>query len=188
MAEPVQETDWDRQIRVVPASTASAASLVSMLERCSTRTRRLRFGGLVDQWPPRYLAEVGANTDVHLGVVAVVGTQTVGIASAVAISAQERELAVVVEDSWQRRGVGTAMCTVLMEQATRSGCDLFHFQTHKTNRPALMLLRRLAAQVGGQLATRGLDVDGFSGVFVVPWPVRSASTSAAGRSATLHPC
>lgn len=180
MAEPVQATDWSQSVRVVPAAAASAASLVSLLERCSSCTRRLRFGGPVDQWPRRYLHEVRANTEVHLGVVAVVAGQAVGIASAAAISSYERELAVMVEDSWQRRGVGTAMCTVLVDQAIQSGCRLFHFQTDLTNRPAGKLLRLLAARVGGQLGTRGLGVDGLRGVLVVERPVRSVSTFAAG--------
>lgn len=50
------------------------------------------------------------------------------------------DVAVTVADSWQRRGVGTALLRVLVEHARREGIARLHATTFADNRAALRLL------------------------------------------------
>jgi GNAT superfamily N-acetyltransferase len=92
--------------------------LTEMFDRCSVDTVVHRFFGLVRQFPRRYLDEVLAGApERHDAVVAraadgaVIGLGSVGSGDGVA------ELGVLVEDAWQRQGVGTALVDALIARA-----------------------------------------------------------------------
>jgi GNAT superfamily N-acetyltransferase len=68
---------------------------------------------------------------------AVVGEEIVGHAMYVRLGSGEAELAVVVEDAWQSRGIGRLLLTELALKARSRGIDLFTGPVLGENRRAL---------------------------------------------------
>lgn len=64
------------------------------------------------------------------------------------------ELAVTVDDRWQRRGVGTALCRRLLDRAREEGVERLEATTRADNRGCQALLRRLGFRHRGTV--RGL--------------------------------
>jgi GNAT superfamily N-acetyltransferase len=96
--------------------------LEEMFDRCSIDTVVRRFFGLVRRLPPRYLDDVLAGRpERHDAVVARTSDgQVVGLAS-VGTGGGLPELGVLVEDAWQRRGLGTALVDALLRRARERG-------------------------------------------------------------------
>ncbi|MFD0331455.1 GNAT family N-acetyltransferase [Streptacidiphilus monticola] len=61
----------------------------------------------------------------HDALVARAGSAVVGLASLVAEGDDAGELGVLVADAWQRRGVGRALTTALLERARDRGLKRF---------------------------------------------------------------
>ena len=78
-------------------------------------------------------------------VAAVVGGEVVGVAQYTrAPGKKQAELAVVVEDGWQRQGLGTRLIAALSDRAVAEGIDSFAVDIQGDNFGALKLLRRIA--------------------------------------------
>lgn len=92
-----------------PARPGDAEALARMMSRCSLATRHQRFHGVVTDIPPAYLRS--CLTGEHETRVAQVGTDVVGFASVGPVFEEPdvHEVAVLVEDRWQRRGVGRSL-------------------------------------------------------------------------------
>ena len=67
------------------------------------------------------------------------------------------EVAIVVADHWQRRGVGSVMTELLAEEARRLGIRRFTATTASDNLPAHRLLRKLTSQLEHRHAGSGVD-------------------------------
>jgi GNAT superfamily N-acetyltransferase len=106
-------------IRQVAAGDRTA--LAEMLARCSDQTRERRFHKYVRCFPEPYLAEALAGPAAHFSLLAQAGQAVVALASCVATSCGSAELAVLVEDSWQRRGIGARLLSLLVAHADQSG-------------------------------------------------------------------
>jgi len=96
-------------IRAVEPTDAEA--LARMMSRCSPRTRYLRFHGVVTEIPPAYLRRCLSGE--HTALVAEVDAEIVGLAS-IGPVVEEPEMAVIVEDGWQGRGVGRELVAALV--------------------------------------------------------------------------
>jgi GNAT superfamily N-acetyltransferase len=109
-------------------------ALVRMLARCSGETRYRRFHGPVRVFPERYLTEALAGSPVHFALVASVPSaeaasaaageatgDVVALASCRAVAEGVAELGLLVEDGWQRRGIGGRLLGELADFAARSG-------------------------------------------------------------------
>jgi GNAT superfamily N-acetyltransferase len=107
--------------------TASDGPLVAALHaRCSPQTRRSRFLSPAPQLAPGQLAGLlGGEDGVSRAVLAVTadGGSAVGLATVERPVGACAELAVLVEDAWQRRGLGTALLRRAVEIATVEGAD-----------------------------------------------------------------
>ena len=90
-----------------------------MLGRCSSMTLYHRFHGITDG--VAYARHVLANADGHDSYLAWSEDRCVGVGS-LHVGEDQAEIGVLVEDSWQRRGVGTALLAALVGRARR--CDL----------------------------------------------------------------
>jgi GNAT superfamily N-acetyltransferase len=106
-------------IRQVAAGDRPA--LAEMLARCSDQTRERRFHKYVRCFPEPYLAEALAGRAAHFSLLAQAGQAVVALASCVATGRGSAELAVLVEDSWQRLGVGARLLSLLVAHADQSG-------------------------------------------------------------------
>jgi GNAT superfamily N-acetyltransferase len=99
-------------IRVAGPDDADA--LARMLARCSPRTRYERFHGVVTEFPPAYLHR--CLTGEHTAVVATEGTELVALASMGGVfeAPDVREIAVIVEDRWQGKGLGRELVATIL--------------------------------------------------------------------------
>ncbi len=111
-----------------PATVADAAAVVDMHDRCSHETRAQRYHVPMPRLTPRtarHLCVPPGGTSV----VACVGDAVVGMATVApwddlsGPDAIVMELAVLVEDGWHRRGVGSALLTQVVAAARASGAD-----------------------------------------------------------------
>jgi len=154
-------SECDGRARFVPSGSTvgwtiarvdqeDAKALRRMLARCSAETVRLRFhqalatvseevvGRLVGAWPPPWRGHA---------LVALIEGEIVGHAMCVAEEPQdvEGEVAVVVEDAWQRRGIAKALVARLVVEAAKLGIGEFRCEILPENRAAFVLARRLPA-------------------------------------------
>jgi GNAT superfamily N-acetyltransferase len=92
-------------------------ALARMMSRCSPMTRYERFHGVVTEIPPAYLR--CCLTGEHLALVAEEDGEIVALASVgpVVEAPDVSEVAVIVEDGWQSRGVGRALVAALVAKA-----------------------------------------------------------------------
>jgi GNAT superfamily N-acetyltransferase len=99
-------------------------------------------------------------------LVALVAGEIVGVARYVRKPGQDAaDLAVVVADAWQRRGIATLLLKALGDQALAAGIESFSVLMQADNRPVLALLRRLQPDLQLSLS------DGvYEGRLNLPWP------------------
>jgi GNAT superfamily N-acetyltransferase len=108
-------------LRVGPLMPENMRAVGEMTARCSRETIYHRFHGFIDL--PTYLGTLLISE--QKSVLAWWGGCCVGLAS-VGPSPHGQDLAVLVEDTWQRRGVGVAMLEALLDLARGQGSDLLH--------------------------------------------------------------
>ncbi|WP_225845153.1 GNAT family N-acetyltransferase [Streptomyces sp. HPF1205] len=118
---------------VEPAGPRDRAGLEALFASCSPETVRLRFFGLPRAFPRPYVDDaLAGRPDLHDAVVGHRGDRSrpVGLAGLVARPHEEgdgsgghrvAELAVLVADDWQRRGLGGAMTGTLLTRARDRG-------------------------------------------------------------------
>jgi GNAT superfamily N-acetyltransferase len=87
------------------------AALARMMGRCSPRTRYERFHGVVTDIPPAYLR--CCLSGEHVALVVEEDGEIVALASIEPAFREAPEMAVIVEDGWQGRGVGRALVAAL---------------------------------------------------------------------------
>ena len=108
-------------VRIRPATAADRPALTEMLARWSESTRVKRFLTPLRSFPERYLTEALAGHGDHLALVAATPTAVVALASCRATAGATADLAVLVEDAWQRQGIGTCLLNGLLDHADRNG-------------------------------------------------------------------
>jgi N-acetylglutamate synthase-like GNAT family acetyltransferase len=91
--------------------------VLSLLRRCSTRTLYRRFHGVTDG--SAWAAELVRKPDDET-VAAWMGSSCIGLAT-LTTGDPRPDLGVLVEDAWQRRGVGTALVSLVVANAHASG-------------------------------------------------------------------
>ena len=130
-----------------PAAPADAERLRRMFYRLSPGTRQRWFfvPAPCSPWWAAYLARL-AEVDGRnqWAVVAAVGDEVVGIARYDRLQAgDEAELAILIEDTWQARGLGRRLLARLIAEAGRRRIGAFTATVLGDNRPALRLLAAL---------------------------------------------
>jgi hypothetical protein len=92
-------------------------ALIRMHQRCSLATRYSRWLAPSSIFPKSYLRSLLACGPEHIAIAAVCSgraSRIVGLASAAASSDGCREIGVLIEDQYQRLGIGSAMLCGLM--------------------------------------------------------------------------
>ena len=133
------------------AAAGDRAALEAMFQRCTPQTIYRRFHGQVKAFPAAYLAEALAGVPAHFALVACDGPRVVALAScrladpadagaagafgtaaAGAIEAPGgggvAELGILIEDGWQRRGLGRELLARLVAHADSLGLPELHAQ------------------------------------------------------------
>jgi acetyltransferase len=134
-------------VRVRPIRPDDEKRLVSLFERLSPRTVYQRFFTTYRRLPSawyRDFANVDYRTRMALVAEDLDGVRLHGVARwEPTASPDAAEIAVVVEDEWQRRGVGTTLLEHLFAAARRRGITRVHADVLAENEGMLRLLRRL---------------------------------------------
>jgi len=130
------------------AAAGDRPALERMLARCTGQTRYRRFHGPVSVFPERYLTEALSGSPVHFALVAcldedgeVDGT-VVALASCRAVDEGVAELGILVEDEWQRRGVGDHLLGEIVAHAASTGLRALRAQVLAEQPWIVGLLRR----------------------------------------------
>jgi GNAT superfamily N-acetyltransferase len=151
-------------ITIRPIAPQDKLAIVSGFEKLSPESRYRRFFSPLDRLSDRdlaYLTEVDHHDHEALIAHNEEG-EPLGVARYVR-GADERkaEVAVVVIDEWQGRGVATALLTRLVERARAEGIDVFTATILADNRDAIGLMRQLGDPhtVGTPSSTIDLEMD-----------------------------
>lgn len=114
------------------ATAADVEPLDRMLDRCTVRTRTLRFNVPVRSLPRDYVSRIAQPARGAAHWVAEIDGALVALASV-----SDAEIGVLVEDAWQRRGLGTRVLGCAVAEAAQRGDVAF------ANPHALRILSRL---------------------------------------------
>jgi GNAT superfamily N-acetyltransferase len=100
-----------------PLRADDGAALAAMLARCSATTRYQRFHGVVAEFPPGYLRR--CLTGEHAAMVVAEDDEVVAMASVGPVfdDPAVHEVAAIVEDRWQSKGIGRELVTALLAHA-----------------------------------------------------------------------
>jgi GNAT superfamily N-acetyltransferase len=139
------------------ANAADRGALRAFLDRLSPSTINTRYltpattlAGELGERELRRLIE--RDLDEHLVVVAVDGAEIRGVGEFVTANAQDAELALVVEDAFQHRGIGRCLFGILEQLALERGVSAFTAEVAYSNARMRSLLaatgRRLQTQLG----------------------------------------
>ncbi|HLY34919.1 MAG TPA: GNAT family N-acetyltransferase [Jatrophihabitantaceae bacterium] len=114
--------------------------LVAMHERCSPQTRYARWHGHTKRFPQSYLARLLAD---DIAVVARRDGMLIGLGSAARVDSVTWEIGLLVEDGWQRRGVGGQLLTEIVELAHDEGAKVIRAEVLEQDAGLLQPLRAL---------------------------------------------
>jgi GNAT superfamily N-acetyltransferase len=160
-----------------PVTGSDARAIAAMWERCALATRTARFHAPVRNIPTSYLNAVFA--DPSSSIVAVCHHRSALVALASLIPGDSRdsaELGVLVEDAWQRAGIGRRLVTRLIATARARGITSLTASVLAENAKVADLLR----QIPGEFS---LAFDGP--VLKVRICLASLKTGSAGQSAQI---
>lgn len=145
---------------VLRATTAADAPLVAALHaRCSPHTRALRSLPTRPVLGATVLRQlIGADGSVSVLAVTTDGGAAVGLANLVCTGGGTAEVALLVEDVWQGRGVGTALARKLVELARIDHITEFTAVSQAGNSALTRVLRRAGLRPRGQLEGGALRV------------------------------
>jgi RimJ/RimL family protein N-acetyltransferase len=133
------------QIVLAQLERSDCGSLLRFFYRLSPDSLYRRFLAPIarpSQARPERLLDVDHKDREAL--VSLVDGEIVGVARYIrASNSDEADLAVVVADGWQRRGLATRMLDRLDEAACRAGIRRFRLTMHADNRPILSLVRKV---------------------------------------------
>lgn len=122
------------------ARPGDLAAVERMHHRCSTDTVFRRYFSAVPAISPTLQARL---LETRLALVAEVGHEVVGLAHLAEHKGQPVELALLVEDAWQRHGVGRALAEAALDVAELWGLDRVVTYSLHSSTAAHALMRRL---------------------------------------------
>ncbi|MCX3063291.1 GNAT family N-acetyltransferase [Streptomyces beihaiensis] len=136
-------------ITVRRADAADLAAARAMHERCSRRTLGLRYHGPVGD-VDRYLNHL---LSPHFGrtIAAQTASGRVVALGHLLWDGDETEVALLVEDAWQRRGIGSELLGRLVAMAIEAGCESVYAVTQAANTGMVAAMRGLGLPLDYQI-------------------------------------
>lgn len=134
-------------VRRADASDLQAAK--EMHERCSARTLGMRYHGPVGD-ADRYLRHLLSPRFGRTLAVQTTSGRIVGLGHLL-WDGDETEVALLVEDAWQRRGIGTELLGRLVTMAVEAGCENVYAVTQASNTGMVAAMRGLGLPLDYQI-------------------------------------
>jgi GNAT superfamily N-acetyltransferase len=145
-------------VTVKPIGPADLPAVVSMVGRCSLTSLFHRFHGPSDGLA--YTRALFGRKSTEPAFVAWNGVTCIGVASLGRDDEGIRHVGVLVEDAWQRRGVGSLLVAALLDQARAEGAPNVHADVMGEDRFLVEALRRSGPlRVSIQSGTFSVDID-----------------------------
>jgi GNAT superfamily N-acetyltransferase len=138
----------DPEVLIRPVSPGDEDGLRAMLSRLSRETIYKRFHlpmPHVPEWMLAYLTD--ADHFDKESLVALVRDEIVGHTMYARQEARQAEMAIVVEDRWQSKGIGRLLLSRLAEEAGRRGIEAFTGTVLGENREALKFFSSVLVKV-----------------------------------------
>ncbi|MFE0172005.1 GNAT family N-acetyltransferase [Streptomyces sp. NPDC059002] len=136
-------------ITVRRADTADVEAAKAMHDRCSARTLGMRYHGPVHD-VDRYLNHLLSPRFGRTLAVQTASGRIVGIGHLL-WDGDETEIALLVEDEWQRRGIGSQLLGRLVTLAVEAGCESVYAVTQASNTGMVAAMRGLGLPLDYQI-------------------------------------
>ncbi|MGW0536780.1 GNAT family N-acetyltransferase [Streptomyces sp. NPDC003032] len=136
-------------ITVRRAGTADVEAAKAMHDRCSQRTLSMRYHGPVRD-ADRYLGHLLSPRFGRTLAVQTASGRVVGIGHLL-WDGDETEIALLVEDDWQRRGIGGQLLGRLVAMAVEAGCESVYAVTQASNTGMVAAMRGLGLPLDYQI-------------------------------------
>ncbi|WP_329240138.1 GNAT family N-acetyltransferase [Streptomyces canus] len=136
-------------ITVRRADTGDLDAAVAMHERCSPRTLTMRYHGPVGD-ADRYLNHLLSPRFGRTLAVQTASGRIVGLGHLL-WDGDETEVALLVEDAWQRRGIGAELLERLVALAVEAGCESVYAVTQSSNTGMVAAMRGLGLPLDYQI-------------------------------------
>ncbi|MEU9052416.1 GNAT family N-acetyltransferase [Streptomyces sp. NPDC048384] len=136
-------------ITVRRADTGDVRAAKEMHERCSTRTLGMRYHGPVGD-ADRYLNHLLSPRFGRTIAVQTASGRIVGLGHLL-WDGDETEVALLVEDTWQRRGIGSELLRRLVAMAVEAGCESVYAVTQSSNTGMVAAMRALGLPLDYQI-------------------------------------
>ncbi|MFI6938931.1 GNAT family N-acetyltransferase [Streptomyces sp. NPDC050418] len=136
-------------ITVRRADLSDVTAAKAMHERCSPETLRLRYHGPVGDADAYLQHLLGPRHGRTLAVQTASG-RLVALGHLL-WDGDETEVALLVEDDWQRRGIGTELLERLVEMAVEAGCGSVYAVTRAANTGMVAAMRGLGLPLDYQI-------------------------------------
>ncbi|GAA5036563.1 GNAT family N-acetyltransferase [Streptomyces siamensis] len=134
-------------VRRADGSDVEAAK--AMHERCSARTLSMRYHGPVGD-ADRYLSHLLSPRFGRTLAVQTASGRIVGLGHLL-WDGDETEIALLVEDEWQRRGIGSELLGRLVALAVEAGCESVYVVTQASNTGMVAAMRGLGLPLDYQI-------------------------------------
>ncbi|MGC4787543.1 GNAT family N-acetyltransferase [Micromonospora sp. DT178] len=131
---------------VRPASVDDLPGVIELHEACSAHSRHRRYLGGAAVPPParlRRLLEPARGVTLLATAGDAGATEPVVAMANLLAEGDEAEVALLVRDDWQRRGLGSALLRRLVRHAEQAGYAALVLHVHAENAPMLRTVRRL---------------------------------------------
>ncbi|MEU3890550.1 GNAT family N-acetyltransferase [Streptomyces sp. NPDC029041] len=152
-------------ITVRRADTRDLEAALAMHERCSPRTLKLRYHGPVRD-ADRYLNHLLSPRYGRTLAVQTASGRIVGLGHLL-WDGDETEVALLVEDAWQRRGVGAELLSRLVAMAVEARCSSVYAVTQASNTGMVAAMRGLGLPLDYQVEEGTLVITARLGEAVV---------------------
>ncbi|MFF4836538.1 GNAT family N-acetyltransferase [Streptomyces sp. NPDC001315] len=149
LSEDVLTLPEGNDITVRRADTGDLEAAKDMHERCSARTLAMRYHGPVGD-ADRYLNHLLSPRFGRTLAVQTRSGRIVGLGHLL-WDGDETEVALLVEDEWQRRGIGAELLGRLVTMAVEAGCESVYAVTQASNTGMVAAMRGLGLPLDYQI-------------------------------------
>ncbi|MFF3448201.1 GNAT family N-acetyltransferase [Streptomyces sp. NPDC002667] len=159
-------------ITVRRADVSDLEAAKEMHDRCSARTLSMRYHGPVGD-ADRYLNHLLSPSFGRTLAVRTASGRIVGLGHLL-WDGDETEVALLVEDEWQRRGIGIELLGRLVAMATEAGCASVYAVTQASNTGMVAAMRGLGLPLDYQIEEGTLVITARLDTAPVATPVTSS--------------